>query len=589
MAGPRLTEELARQVQAEHGRLLRRSSERAWREVTAHLPAASAAGRGLQRAAQALPGQPGARPQRPPGKGRPAQALAVASVGGMIHFGLGGGADVQGRAFLCERRADIGGQLVLRNLLQVPDDGGSSHGAARIPVQSARAAGAGAWRRGIVRAQRQGRRGVARAILAHLVGDMPGPGWAGHSLGGFSARPRRRGANEEMRKALLRAIFAECDKAAAVAKHRGGAAYLAGDFNPPTDADPLVRGLLAAGDMIESAPQEELQFHGGALALREAPSERSGDLFRALRMEVEPPLQCDLRRSASEDSGESALAAAAWARRLGPATAERAAGLGRAARGRGGEGRSDRALRVEADALRDVAAAARRLEAAGKALRRPTSSATPSPPIRSALPSSTGPRQSRWRRKVLRYIPGRVWPPRVGERGQEHRGGLARAMGSIRAEAVDDLQRWAATDARAPGEMKAGPRQIRVESHCRGLPRASVLCGHPAMTQSLLNMMPLAIRRGAAADLRLEQALGLLLMELFADEAEALDSQDRREALVASSRKARIGGEARLQLETMLAHDAVTAAARGQWPRRFKPKVGMPDGRKLNPILYCMG
>ncbi|CAK0894884.1 unnamed protein product, partial [Prorocentrum cordatum] len=581
MAGLCLSEELVRQVWVYFGPLLRRASEWGRREAAVHLPAALAAGRRLQRAAQALQGQPGAKPQRQPGKGRLARPLAVASVGGMINFGLGGGADVQGGVLLRERWADIGGPMSgcganwffgISCRCPMAEDPATELPGFPLKMHGPRVPEHGAV---TLFARDDG----ADAVLhAPSLPTSWATCWAQvgptNYWGGFSVHPRKRGANEEMRKALPRTIFAGYDKAAAVAKNRGGAERLAGDLNPSTDTDPSVRSLLTAGDMVESiplgvatraagrrlvldstdldrhpvawpdpsagqgcqAPPVELQFEGGVLAWHEALCGCSGDLFRVLHSEVEPWLQCDLRRSASKDSGERALAAAAWARRLGPATTGSGAGLVRMARRQGGGGRSDGASRAEASALRDIAAAVRRREAspecpeavaavcaargalraaradarrqaqgraqattpraAGKAPRRlasstpaglPTIMNDPECPAQLVEPTAV-------LEGAARCILRRDWPPWAGEWDPEYRGELTREVDSIRTEAVDDLQRWAVMDAHTLEEIQAGLQQIRVGSHCRGWPCASVLCGHPAMAQALLSMMSLALR-----------------------------------------------------------------------------------------------
>ena len=792
MAGLRPSEELAQQVRAEFGPLLRRSSEWDRREVAWHLPATSAVGRRLHRAARALLKLPRTGLQRPTGNRCPKEPLTVMGVGGMINFGLSGGADVQGKTLLRERWADIGSLMsglganwFFGISCRCP---AAEDPATAVPGFPFKMFGPRVPEYGAVTLFTRGDR--TDAVL-HM------PSWSSSGAtcwaqvgpasywGGFSVPPRKRGTNEEIRKALLHTIFAEYDRAAAVAKKNGGKAYLAGDLNPSMDTELLVRRLLATRDMVESIPQEvathvagrrldvvwgprragapmvrvhdgehcrrrgcqehacgrrhevfdsedldrhpvtwpdpsdgvdrktashELQFQGDVLAWHEALCECSGDLFRVLHMEIESRLPCELWRSASKDSGERALAAAAWVWRLGLSMTGLAAGLGRVVRRKGGEEQTGGASHMEVRALRDIAAAVRRREAepgcpdaaaavseargalravraearrraegrvqedirrlvannpqaVGKALRRLTSSAAPGLPAIMNDPEC--PAQLVGPAAVLegaaRYILRRDWPPWADEWDQEHHGELTRAVDTIRTEAIADLQRWAVTDAYTLEEMEAGLRQIRVGSHCRGLPYASVLCGHPAMTQALLCMMSLALRLGTAADLWLEQdnyhsakegrnrqdyegyrvlalssaegrvleelwsqrhlaalrealpaeqesggeclvsglvdfecqaicaAQGRPFMELFADEAEAFDSQDRREALVAVSDRAGVGGKARLQLEAMLGRTTVTVVAHGQRSRRFRPKVGMPEGRKLSPILYCVG
>eukprot|EP00959_Pyramimonas_sp_CCMP1952_P119828 2505423-Pyramimonas_sp.AAC.1 len=76
--------------------------------------------------------------------------------------------------------------------------------------------------------------------------------------------------------------------------------------------------------------------------------------------------------------------------------------------------------------------------------------------------------------------------------------------------------------------------------------------------------------------------------DVFADEAEAFDSQDRTEALVAMHDRAGITGRQWLLAESMLKDTTVVVAGRGGRTRPFRPRVGMPEGRGLSPAQYSL-
>ena len=65
-------------------------------------------------------------------------------------------------------------------------------------------------------------------------------------------------------------------------------------------------------------------------------------------------------------------------------------------------------------------------------------------------------------------------------------------------------------------------------------------------------------------------------VELFTDEAEAFDSQDRRSAMVAVNERAGVRGKAWLLLDSMMDGTTVVVVAHGHCSRRIRPHVGMP-------------
>ena len=73
------------------------------------------------------------------------------------------------------------------------------------------------------------------------------------------------------------------------------------------------------------------------------------------------------------------------------------------------------------------------------------------------------------------------------------------------------------------------------------------------------------------------------IAEVFADEAEAFDSQDRTEAMVAMHDRAGVAGRQWLMAEAVLRGTAISVTGRGQRTPPFRPRVGAPEGRKLSP------
>ena len=76
--------------------------------------------------------------------------------------------------------------------------------------------------------------------------------------------------------------------------------------------------------------------------------------------------------------------------------------------------------------------------------------------------------------------------------------------------------------------------------------------------------------------------------DLFTDKKEAFDRQWREDALVTLGERGGVRGADFLLADELMSSNTFRVDLQGHLSRTLLPPVGMPEGKKLSPLIYCL-